>query len=372
MPCRLFCLSLLVFALPGCFSPTDAPSPPTSVTASPGATLLPKADDEVRIHFLNQGTGSCQIVECPGSDDVLVVDCGSLSNDGAMTFQQVQDYILPIVAGKRLRFALSHPDADHYNYVPRIFTSENLKKHSELETTFVSLTKGGLDGAGYDPKLQQWQDTHFPDPLTVQTWQERHITVGESEPQLQCNTMNARVLMVNYMKPKPRPDEVTDPNSQSMVLLLTTPKGKSIFLPGDATKGALVAAGSLPKVTLAVMSHHGSWQDQDSPNDPFITQQLLPDIAAVQAGIKHGHPTCYALTSFQNTVPRGSASKHRFDCTHRRSLSYIGEPTTQAIYNTHSNGTVVVTLSDRKGAESRVTCLSNGIDSISTTCALTN
>lgn len=31
-----------------------------------GEPLSPKQDNELRLHFLNTGTGSCQLVECPG------------------------------------------------------------------------------------------------------------------------------------------------------------------------------------------------------------------------------------------------------------------------------------------------------------------
>jgi hypothetical protein len=42
--------------------------------------LAPRAEDELRIHFLNVGTGSCAVVECPGANAApMLVDCGALS-----------------------------------------------------------------------------------------------------------------------------------------------------------------------------------------------------------------------------------------------------------------------------------------------------
>src|SRR5688500_10545955 len=39
--------------------------------------LLPREANELRIHFLNTGEGSCAVVECPGSNArPMIVDCG--------------------------------------------------------------------------------------------------------------------------------------------------------------------------------------------------------------------------------------------------------------------------------------------------------
>jgi len=62
--------------------------------------LVAREENELRVHFLNVGAGSCAVVKCPGSNaHVMIVDCGSTgatAND--MNGQQTRTYIQNILA----------------------------------------------------------------------------------------------------------------------------------------------------------------------------------------------------------------------------------------------------------------------------------
>jgi beta-lactamase superfamily II metal-dependent hydrolase len=88
--------------------------------------LAAKAPEELRIHFLNVGPGTCTLVECPGSNgSAMIIDCGSHSQFQTKTGQtagQVKDKILPILNSYTTRptLILSHGDYDHYTYLPTV------------------------------------------------------------------------------------------------------------------------------------------------------------------------------------------------------------------------------------------------------------
>ena len=62
--------------------------------------LAPRDEDELPIHFLNIGTGSCAIVECPGMGaPPMIVDCGSLGRTEVdLDAQQTRTYLRNILA----------------------------------------------------------------------------------------------------------------------------------------------------------------------------------------------------------------------------------------------------------------------------------
>lgn len=58
------------------------------------AARAAKVDDLMRVHILNIGAGSCQIVECPGLNKIIVADCGSKKpSDTDMTRGQIASYL---------------------------------------------------------------------------------------------------------------------------------------------------------------------------------------------------------------------------------------------------------------------------------------
>lgn len=83
----------------------------------------PSLSDELVIHVLNIGAGSCQIVQCPHSHRVLVMDCGSsgASGDdlvGAHIVNYAQANGLFSHPETEILVAISHPDQDHTNKIP--------------------------------------------------------------------------------------------------------------------------------------------------------------------------------------------------------------------------------------------------------------
>lgn len=98
----------------------EAVSPPAGTEDEEGTP-----SDELAIHVLNIKAGSCQIVRCPNSHRVIVMDCGSRGASGDdLVGEQIAGYAqahaLFSHAETEILVAVSHPDQDHTNKIPVI------------------------------------------------------------------------------------------------------------------------------------------------------------------------------------------------------------------------------------------------------------
>ena len=75
------------------------------IVSAASAQLAPRDEDELRIHYMNVGAGTCTVVECPGSNaPPMIIDCGSIgSSSQDMTKKQAGKYIAKVLAPIGLR-----------------------------------------------------------------------------------------------------------------------------------------------------------------------------------------------------------------------------------------------------------------------------
>ena len=75
----------------------------------PAERMEPRAEGELRVHFLDVGQGDCTVIEFP-SGDVVLIDAG----DGSF-FNRIHTVrYLKALAPAHLTMILTHADADHY------------------------------------------------------------------------------------------------------------------------------------------------------------------------------------------------------------------------------------------------------------------
>lgn len=75
----------------------------------PAYKLEPRAERELRVHFLDVGQGDCTVIEFP-SGDVVLIDAG----DGSFLNRIHTVRYLKALAPAHLTMILTHADADHY------------------------------------------------------------------------------------------------------------------------------------------------------------------------------------------------------------------------------------------------------------------
>ena len=78
---------------------------------------------ELVLHFVEIGQGDCTLIECPNGGFILV-DAGSTAQGGRAA---VRDYVrnqLDQASPRIDTVGVTHPDADHYNYLPDVLTDD--------------------------------------------------------------------------------------------------------------------------------------------------------------------------------------------------------------------------------------------------------
>lgn len=159
--------------------------------AAPGG-LPARAQDELRIHYLAVGAGTCTVVECPGNNaPPMIIDCGSRGTGGlGLTSTQAQTRIAGILANHNTdpNLVLSHGDTDHYNYIDTVFAGVQLDH----------IWQGG-DSTDYNAALQAFLIAQDNSGATlhqdlVADFHNNEFSLGL---ELDCGDADAFVLTVN-------------------------------------------------------------------------------------------------------------------------------------------------------------------------------
>jgi beta-lactamase superfamily II metal-dependent hydrolase len=271
---------------------TDADVRPEAVampSPAPSATTL-------RVHVMNVGTGSCQILECPGSDDVMVVDCGTMdAGPTDLSRGEIAGYLQSLGVSGDVKVVLTHPHENHYNRIPTLM--------GERQAASIWLGGGfeGYGGAAPD-RIDDWLDRQaaLGTPIYV-GFPSGYANRGVPVEGLSCGTANVYILTVNVGD---------DPDGGSLALLVQHDSFR-IVLPGDADgateASALSNFGSLiADASVVVASRHGT--DAGGSNHGAWTGRTAPQTVVFSTGTAHGQPARgagerYLESVFDNVAP---------------------------------------------------------------------
>lgn len=293
--------------------------------------------DQLRIHYLNVGAGSCTLIECPGQDaPPMVVDCGSVGTasfdlDGA----QAATYIRHVLDGHDTdaNVVISHPHTDHYSLIPVILDGIEVQ----------NLWLGG-DDAGYDKK-------DFPEWLQALDLDDDHLHIGHAqdfhndgeaiEPQvLGCGLAEVFTLTVNTGD---------NANANSHVMEIRYEDFGATFT-GDAqgiTEDQARANfdGDI-KTTVLSASHHGA--NTHGSNGPEWVEATDPEIVIFSSGPRFAHPRCDIVERYEAGL--ATAPPHPTHCGD--TMGFNREHASRlAKYVTATNGLIVITSDGTAPAE---------------------
>ncbi len=287
--------------------------------------LSPRQEDELRIHYLNVGAGSCTLVECPGPNTPpMIIDCGSTgptTND--MDRDSARTYIHNILDDhdRAPNLVLSHADFDHYGWIPHVLR----------DTDIENIWQGG-DSADYTR-------ASFPAWISAQTatlhqnldsnWHNNGSPIGAD---LDCGDAAVFILTVNTGDSK---------NANSLVLNIEYDDFVATFT-GDAEgiteQAAQANFHGAVKTTVLSGSHHGA--DTHSSNSHTWVLATAPEVVVFSAGRRFGHPQCDATERFESEL--AGAAQHPAQCG--EGFQYQPRFRTEiAQYMTEINGRIVVT-----------------------------
>ena len=292
--------------------------------------LVPRQQDELRIHFLNIGAGTCTVVECPGPNaPPMIVDCGSTGATAVdMDAQQTRTYVRNVLSQHQAapNVVLSHADLDHYSRIAN--TLDNL--------TVASVWQGG--------EPSEYNSANFPAWLADQ--QNRGAALHQNfsahfhnnrlpvSADLSCGNASTFVLTANTG---------TSKNAQSLVLMIEYEDFTVMFsgdAEGDTEAQAVTNFDNSLRATVMTASHHGA--STFGSNSQAWADATAPDLLIASAGNRFFHPRCAATNRFTSLA---ATKAHEIRCG--TSSSYVTSRTNRALYVTEVNGTVIITSSGR-------------------------
>jgi beta-lactamase superfamily II metal-dependent hydrolase len=291
--------------------------------------LATRRDDELRVHFLNVGAGSCALVEFPGANNPppMIVDCGSLApTSNSMTRDQARTYIKNILHGRPVNVVLSHADRDHYGWISTVLEDVPVRNiwqggdpSQYAADSFPAWIKGRVSN-GAVQRQRFPRNFHNDDPIDAR------ITGDAS----------AFVWTVNAGDSK---------NGQSLVLEIVYQDFNVVFTgdaEGDTEQQVRDNYDDNVKATVMTGSHHGA--RTHGSNGAGWAQATSPALVIFSAGRSFGHPQCDAVRRFEGIVTR--VASHPTQCGRGSHYDPV-RATTAGVYVTELNGRIVLTSNGR-------------------------
>lgn len=286
----------------------------------------------LEIHFIDVGQGDSTLLVCPNGNKILI-DAGS-SAHGSM--DDVRAYLLEVLdRGERTLTGLvvTHPDIDHYNYLPDILRG----------VTIQHILRTG-DDEDFNEKFVSWLHA-IPIGRQQILYEKDYDKKDKPNSKLVCGDAKIHILAAaipttrrgatNFIK-----------NSLSTVLMVRYGTFK-VILTGDATfdtEDAILKRYPSDWLQSDVLKigHHGS--RVTSTSDAWVSA-VRPKTAIASAGYHsaHGHPSeevVERLTTF-------TADNDSHPLTYaqgKKPYKWIEEEAfKEAIYSTSDSGNIVIT-----------------------------
>ena len=297
--------------------------------------LPERKTDEMRIHFLSVGAGTCTVVECPGSNaNPLVYDCGSNDGRGGLALSETETKrkiasILDQHAAKPDIIA-SHGDRDHYSLMARVLDD------IQARSVWMGGKSSSFDNFGFPTWI--WRQEQGG--ATVHKDLGRHFH-NDEEPlgnRLQCGLADVYILTNSSHDT----NQGNDPDNADTLMLMIEYGDFSTIFSGDAEGETELQSirnfGDTLKTTVLMGSHHGASSHRS--NSSIWADATKPDVVVFSAGTKYGHPKCLATSRYRSHVKTVEPHSAICDINQRGTNDFVS---TSAQYMTHTSGTIVVT-----------------------------
>ena len=309
--------------------PDMAASPPPEIPAR--YAFAP--DGKLQIHTLPVGAGNCQVVQCPNQNKLVVMDCGSKGRGTqGWSADDTTRYIRKLIdGGTEVVVTVSHPDGDHYNFLPLVFDGV------PVNNLYI-----GTQLSNYSNDFRNWvanEQQYYA--MSVSSYSGFYAS-PTPDPALSCWRPNgfgglaldvpAQILAVNAG---------TTSNDASMVISMRYGRFSTMFT-GDmtaATERAIVGAGPVAPLgsTVITGAHHGA--ESYGSNSPSWANATRPQFLMFSAGERFLHPRCSSVDNYLPYVLKDS-NPHRYFCG--MGGSYQERNTRDAVAVTDDNGLIKV------------------------------
>lgn len=330
----IVCLSLLISACSTSLKVDTHHLEKSDPTPSIKNTSFVTNSPNLIIHTLPVGAGNCQIMSCPNEDKIVVFDCGSTgSAEQSWNVSKIQEYLrdIGVQTSTRITVSISHPDADHYNFIPDLFTQP------------VSSIYASGDTHEYSQAMRNWFTTQSQNGVRIQRFTEpQHST--ENVPDLGCkNNVWSRILAVAVGSSK---------NARSMVVAIGFNHAFQAIFTGDMTDETeqyiadnLSSTGVIiSKTNFITGAHHGA--STHGSNSAQWVKDNHADVAVFSSGTRHNHPRCLATEKYEVTSMK--TVNHTYTCGNANTPRSTIQ-TDRAVFGTLDNGLLLIEASPTGG-----------------------
>lgn len=243
--------------------------------------LLPYANKQLIVSFVDVGQGDCIVIELPYRKAVYVIDTGGVLRFEQESWQQRhQEYevgrqiVVPFLKGRGIskinKLILTHADADHVEGAEEVLREINVGE--------VHVSPHSLEKAVMADFLQEATS--------------KRLVIRE---QMAGNAWQAGKAKFRYLWPT---DVEYEGNNDSLVLLMELDTLKMLFTGDLEREGELalaeIAYADINNSTVLKIGHHGS---KTSSSEGFI-EAINPQLAIIMAGknnrYNHPHPEVIA------------------------------------------------------------------------------
>ena len=308
--------------------------------------LQPRQLNELRIHHLPIGAGTCTLIECPGANtSPIMMDCGSFGSqyrsETDMTLTEATDYVERILSSypQPPILVISHADKDHYGWTDDVLGTRDLKQiwlggsYSRYPASFRTWIEDRVDTENLKKNLDAgWHNN------------------GNPIEALQCGDAESYVLTVNAGD-----DNGSEKNGDSLMLSIELDDFVAVFS-GDAEDETEISAitnfpGTM-KATVVSASHHGARtegsnglpnKDKSDAKSGWV-DKTAPEVVIYSAGTGYKHPHCDVRKQYLNSLANVS-QPHWIKCGDDN--GYEIKATNKAEYVTENNGVIVVTINGK-------------------------
>ena len=338
-----------------------------------GLTKLPPPDKNLNVYALPVGQGDCTIIQCPASGYnpyqrigpkrrrltplptlLTVVDMGATRRRG----QYMREADVSGFLGEQVKYievvTISHPDADHHNYIPTVLPPDQL--HA-LKGVYIGCAKSDYPGSENDDSTTKgWLSA-------VENWRKLKFAEGKACT-TNCSTIHIcggtatlEILGANLAYS----ESCRNPNSNSLILRLKYGYNFKLLLPGDFQDTAAGSKGGVQNFLIDAWSgsggiqadfyklaHHGAYQGGSNmttlANKDHFLKAVRPKYAFSSSAAPpntYNHPNCglYNRLVHLDLIHKGNqvtgALQQYYSCGGpRRSTSTTHNPNNYGIYST--------------------------------------
>lgn len=259
---------------------------------------------------------------------------------------------------------ITHPDADHINYLaPAASESASaVLGERRVTRTLLSLDEDAYRETAVGERLMDWLSAQTDDVRFLET--SDASAEGQASELFDCGDTSVYILAASEASSSS--DRALQRNTPSIVLMLerALPSGERFraMLTGDATReteAAILArySDAFLDVDLLKVGHHGALTSTIDPEDPdwrwlaVTTPRYAITTAGHHAG--HRHPRCAVSQAIADTGSLEQGACHEIECAESDACGGTVEgpwcttATSRAIFNSSNSGDVACTVDDQ-------------------------